>query len=131
MRKTFIRSIITLGISLAAVGAANAQLGQSKEYVEPPGWSLGLNVGLADLWADVGTKSVIDHYANDKYWGRPHFMGGLFIRYSAHPAFALRLGASYGTLYASDEWNREKAKSAESVEDDAYQRYLRNQQIRC
>src|SRR5690606_17528655 len=44
--------------------------------------------------------------------------------------FALRLGASYGTLHASDEWNKEKAKSAESVEDDAYQRYLRNQQIR-
>jgi len=130
MRKKFIRSIFTLGISAVAFGTANAQLGHSKEYIEPPGWSIGTNIGLADLWADVGTKSVIDHYANDQYWGRPHFMGGLFVRYSAHPAFAIRLGASYGSLYASDEWNKEKATSATTQSDDAYQRYLRNQQIK-
>jgi hypothetical protein len=131
MRKTFIRSILTLAISGAVAGSANAQLGHSKEYVEPPGWSIGTNIGLADLWGDVGTKSIIDHYANEKYWGKPHFMGGLFVRYSAHPAFAIRLGANYGTLYATDEWNKQKAESASSASDDAYQRYMRNQEIRA
>jgi len=130
MRKILLRSIFTLGISAAAIGAANAQLGHSKEYVEPPGWSLGMNFGLADLWGDVGTKSIIDHYGNDQYWNKPHFMGGMFIRYSAHPAFAIRLGESFGTLYATDEWNTQKAKSASSTEDDAYQRYIRNQSVR-
>jgi len=130
MRKTFIRSILTFCITTVAFGAAHAQLGRSKEYVEPPGWSLGMNLGLSDLWADVGTKSIIDHYGNDKYWGKPHFMGGLFIRYSAHPAFAIRLGGSFGTLYANDNWNYTKAKSAATIEDDAYQRYIRTQNIR-
>ncbi|HRO43155.1 MAG TPA: hypothetical protein PL009_09995 [Flavipsychrobacter sp.] len=130
MRKTFIRSIFTLGIAAAATSTANAQLGHSKEYIEPPGWSIGTTAGLADLWSDVGTKSIIDHYGNSKYWGKPHFMGGLFVRYSAHPAFAIRLGANYGTLYANDDWNEQKARTAASTNEDAYQRYLRNQQVR-
>lgn len=131
MRKTFIRSICTLAISGAIVGDANAQLGKPKEYVEPPGWSIGTSIGLADMWGDVGTKSVIDHYANEEYWGKPHFMGGLFARYSAHPAFAIRMGANYGTLYATDQWNRQKAESATSGTNDAFQRYMRNQEIRA
>ncbi len=131
MRKTFIRSIFTLGITAAAISSANAQLGHSKEYVEPPGWSIGMNFGLVDLWGDVGTKSVIDHYTNSSYWNKPHFMGGLFARYSAHPAFAVRLGVNYGTLYATDEWNKGKALQAATIEEDAFQRYLRNQHVRA
>lgn len=131
MRKTFIRSIFTLCISAAVASTANAQLGHSKEYVEPPGWGIGMNIGLLDLWSDVGTKSIIDHYGNDKYWNKPTFMGGMFIRYSAHPALAFRLGGNYGTLYANDNWNETKAKKAASPDDDAYQRYLRNQSIRA
>ncbi|RYZ55297.1 MAG: hypothetical protein EOP49_03115 [Sphingobacteriales bacterium] len=131
MRKNFIRSILTLCISTATISAANAQLGHSKEYVEPPGWSVGMNIGLLDLWGDVGTKSPIDHYANTNYWGKPHFMGGVFVRYTAHPAIAMRLGVNYGTLYADDKWNQTKAEKAESVEDDAYQRYMRNLSIRA
>jgi hypothetical protein len=130
MRKNLIRSIFVLGITVASL-EASAQLGYSKEYVEPPGWSVGTNIGLLDLWGDVGTKSLIDHYSNEKYWGRPCFMGGFFVRYSAHPALAIRLGGNYGTLYATDEWNKEKAKKATSIEDDAYQRYLRNQSVRA
>lgn len=130
MRKAFIRSILFLCISTITIGESNAQLGQSKEYVEPPGWGLGMNVGLSDLWGDVGTKSVIDHYANDKYWNKPCFMGGLFARYSAHPAFAIRFGISYGTLYANDNWNETLAKSAAFSTSDAYQRYIRNQSVR-
>jgi len=131
MRKTFIRSIFTLCLSAAAVTAANAQLGHSKEYVEPPGWSVGMNIGLLDLWGDVGTKSIMDHYTNPKYWGKPHFMGGIFVRYTAHPALAMRLGVNYGTLYATDEWNQAKAEKATSIEDDAYQRYIRNLSVRA
>lgn len=131
MRKTFIRSIVTICASIGSVGAVQAQLGHSKEYVEPPGWSVGMNVGLLDLWGDVGTQSVIDHYANSQYWDKPHFMGGVFVRYTAHPAIAFRLGVNYGTLYANDDWNKQKAESASSVEDDAFQRYVRNLHVRA
>lgn len=131
MRKKLIRSILTLCVTTVGFATVNAQVGIPKDYVEPPGWSVGMNVGLLDLWSDVGTKSVVDHYANDKYWGRPCFMGGVFVRYTAHPAIAMRLGVNYGTLYANDNWNKSKADKAESIEDDAYQRYMRNLSIRA
>ncbi|MBS1783734.1 MAG: hypothetical protein JSS78_11765 [Bacteroidetes bacterium] len=130
MRKTFIRSILTLGISFASLGVVNAQLGVPKEYIEPPGWSIGTSIGLSDLWGDVGTKSIISHYANDKYWNAPHFMGGLFARYSSSPGFAVRFGVNYGSFYANDNWNASKATSATNSADDAYQRYMRNLSVR-
>lgn len=130
MRKNIIRSILPICICVLTIKDSYAQLGHSKEYVEPPGWSLGVTAGLADLWGDVGTQSIIDHYANGSYWGNPHFMGGLFVRYSAHPAFAMRLGISYGSLYADDKWNKDKAEKALTTEEDAYQRYLRNLSVR-
>ena len=89
-----------------------------------------MNFGMADLWADVGTKSILDHYANGEYWNKPTFMGGLFLRYCAHPALSFRLGTNYGTLYATDKWNKDKAQKAESIEEDAYQRYVRNLHVR-
>lgn len=131
MRKTFIRSILSVTLLFSIADKAHAQIGLSREYVEPPGWSLGTSIGMADLWADVGTKSIIDHYGNAKYFSKPTFMGGLFARYSAHPSFAFRIGINYGTLYATDTWNKQKAEQAESIEDDAYQRYLRNLSIRA
>ncbi len=97
---------------------------------EPVGWSLGLTVGMSDLWGDVGTKSPIDHYANSEYWSNTKFMGGLYMRYAFKPAIAARLSANFGTLYANDNWNKSKAESAESLNDDAVQRYLRNQDVR-
>ncbi len=133
MRKKLLRSIITLclGMAGAAVGTAQTNhLYRMPEYVEPPGWSVGMNLGMTDLWGDVGTKSIVDHYNNDKYWGSPKFMGGLYGRYTAHPALALRLGVNYGTLYASDNFNYSKAKKASSIEDDAYQRYFRNLNVK-
>ena len=129
MRKKLIRSIFTLCVSIGSFGTVNAQLGQSKEYVEPPGWSVGMNIGLLDLWSDVGTKSILDHYINSNY--KPHFMGGIFVRYTIHPALALRLGGNYGTLYANDDWNQDKAETAASIEDDAFQRYVRNLQVKA
>lgn len=133
MRKKLLRSIITLcfGMTMAAVGTAQTNhLYRMPEYVEPPGWSIGMNIGMTDLWGDVGTKSVIDHYNNDKYWSSPKFMGGLYGRYTAHPALGLRMGVNFGTLYASDNFNYTKAKKAESIEDDAYQRYFRNLNVK-
>src|SRR5690606_1098727 len=50
------RSILTLCIGVAAIAPAKAQ---SPLYVEPPGWSLGVNFGLTDLWGDVGTKTIV------------------------------------------------------------------------
>ena len=137
MRKSFIRCIIALSVSVAVVPAAEAQSQHSifrtfndNQYVDPPGWSLGMNFGLSDLWGDVGTKSPINHYTNDKYWNSPKFMGGLYVRYEPHPALGLRLGFSYGTLYANDNFNDSKARKASSEEDDAYQRDLRNLDVK-
>jgi opacity protein-like surface antigen len=130
MRKKLVRSLLALSISAAAL-SATAQPAIPREYVETPGFSLGMNVGLADLWGDVGTQGPIDHYINGTYWDRPCFMGGLFIRYTPHPVWSARLAVNYGTLYATDQWNYDKAKKAKSIDEDAFQRYLRNQDIRA
>lgn len=130
MRKNILRSLIVIVIS-ATTFTAVAQPAVPKKYIEHPGVSLGVNFGLSDLWGDVGTQSPIDHYVNDKYYQKPHFMGGMFMRFTGHPALALKLNLNYGTLYANDDWNINKAKEAESVEDDAFQRYLRNQDARA
>ncbi len=97
--------------------------------LEQRGFSLGLNMGVADLWSDVGTKSLIDHYSNG-YFNDIHGMGGVFIRYSHIPGLAYRLGMSYGTLYATDAWNKKKAGTSEGVDSDYWQRYVRNLDVR-
>jgi hypothetical protein len=134
MRKLSLRSFFVFAILLTAV-AASAQERRWFTYREPEfsearGWSLGITGGLADLWGDVGTKGVVDHYANSKYWDNPTFMGGLYMRYTASPALAFRLQASHGRLYANDDWNQTKAEKATTIEDDAVQRYIRNQDVR-
>jgi hypothetical protein len=130
MRKSFIRSLLVIGISATTVSAV-AQPDIPRKYVEHPGVSVGVNFGLADLWGDVGTQGPIDHYVNERYWSKPHFMGGIFMRFVKHPSWALRLNLNYGTLYANDDWNLTKAEEAKSIEEDAYQRYLRNQDARA
>jgi hypothetical protein len=127
MRKKLFGSILALSIGTIA---ANAQPAIPREYVEMPGFSMGINFGMTDLWGDVGTQTLIDHYNNSTYWDKPCFMGGMFGRYLGHPVLAVRFGINYGTLYANDKWNKDKAEKAKSTEDDAYQRYLRNQDIR-
>jgi opacity protein-like surface antigen len=129
-----LRSVLTLSLGAASL-AASAQRKWIRDYKEPEfsepiGWSLGMTTGLSDLWGDVGTKSPIDHYGNGEYWNEPHFMGSIYLRYTLHPAFAMRLSAGFGTLYARDSWNKDAAEGAESLEDDAVQRYLRNQDVR-
>lgn len=103
---------------------------QDAANVEPSGFSLGFNFGMSDLWGDVGTKSMIDHYTNNKYADLLHYMGGMMIRYSFHPAFAARLNVNYGSIYATDEWNVQKAKKATSLGDDYVQRYSRFQDVK-
>lgn len=99
-------------------------------YVDQRGFSIGFNFGSADLWGDVGTKSFVDHYLNDNYtsdvFNNMRFMGGVFARYTYVPGISFRLGVNYGSLYATDKWNEQKAKKAKTIEDDAFQRYVRN-----
>lgn len=135
MRKLSLRSFFVSALLLTAAVAATAQERRWFTYREPEfsearGWSLGITGGLADLWSDVGTKGPIDHYANSNYWGKATFMGGLYVRYTTSPALAFRLQASHGRLYANDDWNQTKAEKALTVEEDAFQRYVRNQDVR-
>ncbi len=135
MRTLILRSLLTLSLGAAAVVPALAQRRYTKDFKEPElseprGWSLGVTVGLSDLWGDVGTRSPVDHYTNSEYWSNTKYMGGLYVRYAFHPAIAARLSASFGTLYAHDNWNKTKAEKASSYNDDAVQRYVRNQDIR-
>lgn len=130
------QSVLAVG-ALIAAGSTDADAqgqyywGQSDmPYIEYRGFSLGTNFGLADMWGDVGTKSPVDHYINKEYWKEPHFMGGLFLRYTHVPGLSVRLGGNYGKVFATDEWNKEKALKAESIQDDYYQRYVRNQIVR-
>ncbi|MDR3679981.1 MAG: hypothetical protein P4L41_08440 [Flavipsychrobacter sp.] len=128
MRTKLIRNILTVMLSAAAATTATAQT--QVRLDAPHGWSIGTNFGLADFWGNVGTKSVIDHYNNSLYSSNMHGMGGMFVRYSMSPAFALKLAANYGVLYATDAWNYKKAMSAANTGMDAYQRYARNQDIK-
>src|ERR1043165_3981448 len=135
MRIPLLRSIIASAcIAVAAMPVAHAQQKWTRyrapEFAERPGWSVGMNVGLSDLWGDVGTKSPIFHYGNSKYWESPHFMGGVFARYALHPGFVFRMAVNYGTVYANDNWNYDLAKNASNTEEDAYQRYFRNLDVK-
>lgn len=122
MRIRVTRAIVALLSLLAVAPSAKAQ---DAANVEPHGFSFGMKFGMSDLWGDVGTQTVVDHYTNNKYWDKPQFMGGLFFRYSVHPAFNIRLNFNYGTLFATDEWNTQKAKKASSDQSDYVQRYTR------
>ena len=126
MRSRFIHFLFVLLISIAICHTVSAQ-NASRIYIEENGWSIGTNIGMTDLWGDVGTKSMMDHYSNSKYFDKVSFMGGMFGRYTVHPCFAIRFMFNYGSLYATDKWNLDKAKVAASQGVDAYQRYARNQ----
>lgn len=143
MRKSlqgiFIAGLMSVGLISLATSSAVAQHeydwgNPDIPYIEQRGFSLGFNLGMADLWGDVGTKSVLDHYNNSVYkddiFGNMRFMGGMFLRYTHVPGISFRLGLNYGSLYATDKWNEEKALKATNIQDDAYQRYVRNLDIK-
>ena len=126
MQTRLLRILLVFCISVALARPAGAQ-DASRVFIEPTGWSIGTNIGTTDLWGDVGTQSILDHYANSKYTNKICFMGGMFGRYQIHPALGVRLQVNYGTLYATDAWNYDQAKKATTEGNDALQRYLRAQ----
>jgi opacity protein-like surface antigen len=126
MRNKILSSLsITL---LAFTMTAKAQ--PDYAYIERKGWSLGMNVGIGDLWGDVGTKSPIEHYKNDKYSSYLNVSGGLFVRYTFKPAFVFRAAVNYGTFAAGDNMNVNLAKKALKYESDEVQRYQRNLDVK-
>jgi opacity protein-like surface antigen len=127
MRKKFARLLLAFGLLTATIPAARAQF----SHIDPEGFGIGINFGMTDLWGDVGTKSPLDHYTNKKYTDEIRFSGGMYGRYLIHPALAVRFGINYGSYYATDEWNKDLAYKAIFVEDDAYQRYFRNQTVQA
>ncbi len=127
MQPRFIKNLLVLCCSVAISHTAVAQ-DASRIYVEPNGWAIGMNVGMSDMWGDVGTKSPIDHYTNSKYFDKVTFMGGMFGRYNVHPVFGIRFQLNYGSLYATDKWNYDGVKgNALAQGNDYVQRYLRSQ----
>lgn len=130
MRARSIRKLFILLVAACATTVSSYAQDASRIYIEPDGWSIGTNFGLADLWGDVGTKDFLDHYTNSKYFDKVTFLGGMFGRYTIHPCLSVKFGLNYGALYATDEWNYDKAKLATSQGDDAYQRYARQQKAR-
>ena len=150
LQSIFITGLMTVGITFLAGNQMNAQEKYEKDkwknshqydwgnpdipYVETRSWSIGFNLGETDLMGDVGTKSPLGKYTNNVFTkdilGNSRFMGGMFLRYTWIPGLSFRWGINYGSLYATDEWNKEKALKAEYVSDDAYQRYVRNLDIK-
>ena len=129
MQVRFIRTLLVFCISIGVAYTTSAQ-NAARVFAEPDGWSIGTNIGITDLWGNVGTESIIDHYTNSHYTDKMCFMGGLFGRYSIHPAVAIRLMVNYGVLYATDNWNKDKATVQGQViqeGSDPVQRYLREQ----
>ena len=126
MRAKFLQGFLVLFFFAGMLSNASGQ-DASRVYIEPMGWSIGTNLGLSDMWGNVGTLSVIDHYTNSKAFDKPCFLGGMFTRYTIHPCLAFRGQINIGALYSTDKWNIDGAKKAKSQADDAYQRYIRDQ----
>lgn len=138
LQSIILASLLTVGCSVLTTTNTHAQHkydwgNPDIPYIEQRGFSLGVNVGQADIWGDVGTKSILDHYTNSVYtknvFKSMRMMGGLFVRYTYVPGISFRLGVNYGALYATDEWNKDKGLKAKNVADDSYQRYVRNLDI--
>ena len=73
MSARYIRILLILTTCFVTGYTSYAQ-DASRLYVEKDGWSIGMNVGMSDLWGDVGTKSAIEHYTNSKYFDKVAFM---------------------------------------------------------
>lgn len=133
MQAKVIRILSVLCVMLASGNMAMAQKDRPfRNYVEKDGWAIGTNIGMTDLWGDVGTNSAVDHYSNSKYFDKTCFMGGLFGRYTFHPSFSVRLMLNYGVFYATDMWNEDGVKGKGLLEGTDYvQRYLRAQTVKA
>lgn len=139
MRKS-LQGIITAGLMSLGLISASSNTANAQDpyywgnphitYIEKRGFSLGVNMGMADMWGDVGTYQFYDKYINktftDDIIKNLRGMGGMYVRYTHNPGLSFRLGINYGKVYATDQWNVDKALEAKSITDDAYQRYTRN-----
>lgn len=119
-------SITLLALSIAQTAKAQPDYA----YIERKGWSLGMNVGIGDLWGDVGTKSPIEHYKNDNYGDYVNAFGGVFVRYTFRPSFVFRAAFNYGTVAAGDNMNENLARKTLKYESDEVQRYQRNLDVK-
>jgi len=78
--------------------------------------SFTIRTGTTDLWGDVGNPgsfgqtSNFNHYLNKQYWGNLRGFIGLTGKYKVANGFRARLDLTYGSLYASDDFNERKAK---------------------
>lgn len=124
---TRILSILCIALAFSQGVAAQANRAYRLE-VDQDGWSVGMTVGKSELWGDVGTKGFVDHFKNSKHFDKVAFMGGMFGRYSFHPAFCVRLSLTAGSVYATDAWNYDGVQTVGLKEGNDYvQRYLRSQ----
>lgn len=128
MRNKIIYSIFSTVLLLGMTQTAKAQ--PDKDYIERKGWSLGMTLGNSDLWGDIGTNKMLDHYTNSNYSKHMRPFGGLYVRHTLHPSFVLRAGINYGMLSAGDNMNADLAKKAKTYESDSVQRYQRNLDVR-
>lgn len=128
MRKKLLRGLFFL-LATSSIGTSYAQKSMIN-FLEPEGFTLGASVGLTDLWGDVGTQSILYHYGNSHYWENVRGMAGVYGSYAFHPSINARLSVNHGMLYASDKFNKDLAQKAPNMEDDAYQRYMRNQTVK-
>lgn len=128
MRVTIFRITLSFLVCCSTIIRTGAQTILREDV--PGTFSVGASLGISDLWGDVGTKSVADHYLNSQYTKKFYSISGLFGRLSLHPSVAARVNLNYGMLSATDRSNYDKAKKATSFADDAVQRYIRNQDVR-
>lgn len=133
MQAKVIRILTVLCVFVALSYTASAQRNRAlRHYVDQDGWSIGTNIGMSDMWGDVGTKGAIDHYTNSKYLDKVTFIGGMHGRYNIHPTLALRFMLNFGSIYASDVWNYDGALAVGLKEGTDYvQRYLRAQNAKA
>ena len=126
MLSGFTRNLLVLVLSVSMSSIASAQ-DAYRVYVEPDGWSIGVNFSKTDLLATVGPQSFENLYTNSQYLKHPTFVGGLFGRYTIHPCLAVRLMLDYGTLYATDKTNMDQANKDGTKSNEYYLAYARNQ----
>ncbi|RQO31780.1 hypothetical protein DBR32_07510 [Taibaiella sp. KBW10] len=134
LRNTFNIGLLAAGLLWANSGTAQKTkrdwLQPDIKYIDQRGFSLGVNLGMSDMWGDVGAKSALDHYGNSDYWKNMKVMGGIYGRYTHIPGLSFRLSIANGTLYANDVWNKSGAEKASSISDDYVQRYYRNLDVK-
>ncbi len=140
MRKTlqqlFCAGLMAFGMNTVCTEDAYSQVRDKywghwdHPYLEHRSWSLGWNIGMAEMWGDIGTFNVLDKYTNSNFTGdifaNLRGMGGMYAKYTHIPGLGFRIGINHGKVYATDAWNYDKAMEAKTVNEDPYQRYFRN-----